>query len=93
VIDLLCDEATSGCAIRYRLYSLSDLIEMGDGVRVWVVTARSEPLLLLTIPPGYLLCQAVVGVGKGLRNGLAQGVRYRLLKLLKVPDEIIRESD
>lgn len=68
-----------------QLLSMPELLQVGGAVRALLVTARSNPLLLVDAAVGYLLFQAVIGAGQGIRTGMAQGVRYRLLKLLGAP--------
>jgi hypothetical protein len=49
--------------------------------------ATREPIVLLTVPAGLVLGGAAVGAAAGTAIGLAEIVRYRLRKLLGVPDD------
>lgn len=64
------------------VYAMPDLLQAAGALRVFLVTARSNPMLAIELAGGYLLYSAVRGTGQGIRTGLAEGVRYRILRLL-----------
>jgi len=70
------------------LYAIDNLVELGDAARTFVVTVRSNPLALVWVPGGFLLCSALRGTGRGLSAGL----QYRLLRLFGLPDDIIKDQ-
>ncbi len=49
--------------------------------------ATGEPIVLLTVPAGIVIVGTALGLGAGAATGLAEGVRYRIRRLMGVPDD------
>ncbi len=54
---------------------------IGAGVAI-MVAGGPTPLLFITVPAGMIVCGAAMGVSEALQKGL----RYKILKLMGVPD-------
>jgi hypothetical protein len=76
------------------IYSISEVLRLGDEVRTFIVTVGKTPHLLLLVPGGFMLWSTVRGAASGVRSGLyggiSAGLKYRLLKLFGLPEDIIR---
>lgn len=89
-IESFAEEASAELLVPFQrspldVYSFSDLFQLAGEARAWLVTAGTNPLVLLKVSGGYLLVQAVLGIGSGIRRGLSEGVEYRLLQLFGAP--------
>ena len=89
--------ATSETVVPFRkspidFYEVGDLLQGADAARTFLVTVRSNPLILIYFAGGFLLVSAVLGAGHGIRTGLSGGLQYRLLKRFGVPEDVIRDE-
>ena len=55
---------------------------------VGLVASGSKPLVLIYVPLGIVLCGAATGIAKAL----SQGLHYRILKLLGLPEDEARKA-
>jgi len=68
--------------------SLGNILASGSGVGVGAAAAfmaagGPTPFLFVTVPLGIILCCSAKGIGEGLSEGL----RYKIRKLMGVPEE------
>jgi hypothetical protein len=89
--------ATAETVVPFRkspidFYQVGDLLEGAEAARTFLVTVRSNPLILIYFAGGFLLVSAVIGAGQGVRRGVSGGLQYRLLKKFGVPEDVIREE-
>jgi hypothetical protein len=74
------------------LESLARLVKLstvGMGAAVGYMVVAYTPLLLITIPAGIIICGAAAGIGKALEEGL----RKRMLDLLRKRPERKKKGD
>jgi hypothetical protein len=70
------------------LYQLPDLFQLAGASRVLLTTVQSSPLVMVWVAGGFLIFSAIRGAGRGISAGL----KYRLLRLFGLPEDIIREQ-
>ena len=96
-LEAFAKEAAASGFVPFRespldFYPLWEILEGQDELRAYLVTVRKTPLAFLWLAGGFLLVNAVVGAGKGIRSGLSAGLRYRILQRFGLPDDIIRDE-
>jgi hypothetical protein len=67
------------------LHSLNDLFAQAAHAGAWLSTARKHPVVLAEAAGGWLLLHTTIGIAGGIRRGLSDGVRYRILKIFGAP--------
>lgn len=68
--------------------ALGSILASGSGIGIgagvgFMVAGGPTPLLLITVPAGMIIC----GSAKGVAEGLSEGLRYRIRRLMGLPEE------